>query len=306
MSIVNARCTPPVQDLRFAEIEQGGNFYGVIEIPPSPHVHELTRNLDTPRGSLQRGSVLIRRGSEIGVTAPSEMKWMEREKESWSGISADAQTALELLEGILTDPHKKIAVRRLVVENAKNLHAELNTPEFLSKDSPAKNFPLSERIDEYEKLTANLLELFIAGCYHGGSELDSVWSDALTVVADTSDEGYSSDMFLRLRRYPAMLLFYAGGIAAVAGGRYKTLAALFHKTKVRRWRMLENAASALPAATVVNAMTENTYRNTRRTRCRSNFICEIICDIRLPALFILRTNIWIVLRVSSIFSLSTV
>lgn len=253
LKIVNARCTPPVGELRFAEINHAGNFYGVVEIPPSPYVHELTRNLDTPRGSWQRGSVLIRRGSEIGVAAPSEIKLMEREKENWSGVSADAKTALEQLEEFLPDPHKKIALRRLIVGEAKHLHGELNTAEFLAKDIAVKNVSLSERIDEYEKLTANLLELFVAGCYHGGDDLDTIWSDALTVAAATSDEGYSLDMLLRLRRYPAMLLFYAGGIAAVAGERYKTLAALFHKTKVRRWKMLQNAASALPPATVVDS-----------------------------------------------------
>lgn len=254
LNIVNARCNPPVQDFRFAEIEHAGNFYGVVEIPPSPHIHELTRNLDTPRGSWQRGSVLIRRGSEIGVAGRSEMKLMEREKESWSGISAEARTAIEQLEEFLPDPHKKIAVRKLVIGEAKNLHAQLNEPEFLAKDSAYKNIGLNERIDEYDKLTENLLELFVAGCYHSGDELASIWADALTVVGETSDDGnHASDMMLRLRRYPAMLLFYAGCIAAVAGRRYKTVAALFHQTKVRRWRMLQSACEALPPATVVDS-----------------------------------------------------
>ncbi len=252
LNIVNARCTPPVAEFRYEVIDQGGNFYGVVEIPPSPYIHELTRNLDTPRGSWQLGGVLIRRGSQIGIAGRSEMKQMEREKENWSGVSADAKTALEQLEEFLHDPRKKIAVRRLVLEEAKALHAELNKPEFLAKDSTAQNPVLNERIAEYENLTRNLLDLFVAGCYHGGDELDSVWSDALTVVGDTTDEGHASDAFLRLRRFPAMLLFYAGGIAAIAGERYKTLAAMFHKTKVRRWRMQQSASEALPPATVVD------------------------------------------------------
>lgn len=252
LNIVNARCTPPVAELRYAVIEHGGNFYGVVEIPPSPYIHELTRNLDTPRGSWQFGAVLIRRGSQIGIAGRSEMKQMEREKESWSGVSADAKLPLEQLEEFLHDPSKKIALRRLVTDEAKALRAELNKPEFLAKDSATKNPDLNERIAEYEILTKNLLSLFVAGCYHGGDELDSVWSDALTIVGETTDEGSAADTFLRLRRFPAMLLFYAGGIAAVAGERYKTVAALFHKTKVRRWRILQPASEALPPATIVD------------------------------------------------------
>jgi len=253
LSIVNARCTPPVADLRYSVIEHDGNFYGAVEIPPSPYIHELIRNLDTPRGSWHLGAVLIRRGSEIGIATRSEMRQMEREKENWSGVSSDAKPALELLEEFLHDPRKKIAVRRLVLDEAKTLRAELNAPEFLAKDNLPKDPNLNERIAEYETLTKNLLDLFVAGCYHGGDELESVWSDALTVVGETTDEGYSADTLLRLRRYPAMLLFYAGGIAAVAGERYKLLAALFHKTKIRRWRMLQPACEALPTATIVDS-----------------------------------------------------
>ncbi|MGA9997564.1 MAG: ATP-binding protein [Pyrinomonadaceae bacterium] len=67
LQIVNARCAPPVPDLNYAEIEAGGNYYGVVEIPPSPYVHELTRNLDTPKGGWPQGCVLIRRGEKVGA-----------------------------------------------------------------------------------------------------------------------------------------------------------------------------------------------------------------------------------------------
>lgn len=255
LSIANARCAPPVRNIEYEVIEHAGNFYGVIEIPPSPFVHELTRNLDTPKGSWQRGSVLIRRGSEIGTASPGELKLMEREKESWSGAvttAAAPRTALEQLEELLPDPHKNIAVRKLMIAEARTLHAALNEPNFLAADCHQRKEPLVERIGEYEELTTNLLELFVTGCYHGDDLLDALWADALTVVADTSDTGGCADMMLRLRRYPALLLFYAGGIAAIAGHRYKTLAALFHRTKVRRWAMIHKAAAALPPATVVD------------------------------------------------------
>lgn len=254
LSIVNARCAPPVGNIEYAVVEHAGNFYGVIEIPPSPLVHELTRNLDTPKGSWQRGSVLVRRGAEVGVASFGELKLMEREKESWSGATVAApRTALEQLEELLPDPHKKIAVRKLIVAEARTLHAALNDSDFLAADCHQRKDPLIERMGEYEKLTANLLELFVTGCYHADDALDALWADALTVVADTSDTGGCPDLMLRLRRFPALLLFYAGGIATIAGHRYKTLAALFHKTKVRRWSALHKAASALPPATVVES-----------------------------------------------------
>ncbi len=263
LQIVNARCAPPVRDLEYSVVEHAGNFYGVIEIPPSPFVHELTRNLDTPKGSWQQGSVLVRRGSKIGVASPGEIKLMEREKESWSGSIAASRTPLELLEEYLPDPNNKIAVRKLILGEAKKLHAALNDPDFLAKDG-RPNAALAERMDEYENLIADFLELFAVGCYHAEDWLDSVWAEALTVVADINENGHCPDMLLRLRRYPALLLFYAGGVAAVAGERYKTLAALFNKTKVRRWTALHDAATALPPATVVERYDKTHLREAKQ------------------------------------------
>jgi hypothetical protein len=40
-------------------------------------------------------------------------------------------------------------------------------------------------------------------------------------------------IWLNLVRYPALLLFYAGGIGAIASSRYENLAALFYQAKVK-------------------------------------------------------------------------
>lgn len=107
-------------------------------------------------------------------------------------------------------------------------------------------------MNEYETLCSDFLELFAAGCYHAEDWLDSLWSEALTIISGINENGRTSDMLLRLRRYPALLLLYAGGVASVAGERYKTLAALLNKTKVRRWGGLEKVSFALAPATVVD------------------------------------------------------
>ena len=106
LDIVNARCTPALSDLDYDEIELDGNYYGVIVIRPSPHIHYLTRDLDTPKGSWRKNSVLIRHGDEVGIAPPEEIALISRQKEQWQqqagGIKDLMSTSItEFRESIL-------------------------------------------------------------------------------------------------------------------------------------------------------------------------------------------------------------
>jgi hypothetical protein len=81
LNIANARCSPSIPDIRYDEMEVDGNYYGVLSIPPSPHMHTLTRDLDTPKGAWHKGSVLIRHGDGVAVASYEDMVVMKREKE---------------------------------------------------------------------------------------------------------------------------------------------------------------------------------------------------------------------------------
>jgi hypothetical protein len=95
LNIVNARCSPSISDMRYDQMEIDGNYYGVLSIPPSPHMHTLTKDLDTPKGGWRRGSVLIRHGDEVAVASYEEMNVMKREKER---LTATADIATEISE----------------------------------------------------------------------------------------------------------------------------------------------------------------------------------------------------------------
>ncbi len=230
LDIVNARCTPRVQDLAYAEVELDGNYYGVVEIPPSPYIHELTRNLDTPKGVWQRGCVLVRHGDQVGVASPQELRLMEQEK---GRLAQPPASVTEQLEECLTDPTKKLKARNLVIGEARRLHGSLNDPEFLKRDRDDRYAAIAERMREYEELTGNFLPLLITGCHDGEEWLQTLWSDALSIIASSSEAQGGSPSLVRLRRYPALLLLYAGGMAAIAGNRYGNLAALLMRTQVR-------------------------------------------------------------------------
>jgi hypothetical protein len=100
LNIANARCSPSIPDIRYDEMEVDGNYYGVLSIPPSPHMHTLTRDLDTPKGGWRKGSVLIRRGDGVAVASYEEMVVMKREKERLIATDDFATEISELISRV--------------------------------------------------------------------------------------------------------------------------------------------------------------------------------------------------------------
>jgi len=113
LSITNARCSPPIPDIRYEQIEVHGNYYGVVAVPPSPHMHTLTRDLDTPKGVWRKGSVLIRHGDEVAVASYEEMVVLKREKER---LNATDDMATEISDLLARVQSKSVPLSQSVVE----------------------------------------------------------------------------------------------------------------------------------------------------------------------------------------------
>ena len=86
----------------------------------------------------------------------------------------------------------------------------------------------------YEVTIDSLLAMLIAGVYHGGKSHRSLWIQCLERVARHSENPADNPNWARFGLYPVFLLFYGCGIAAVAAGRYVTLASLLTRGKSMR------------------------------------------------------------------------
>jgi Putative DNA-binding domain len=96
LDIVNARCTPALANLEYDELSLDGRFYGVLTIPPSPYIHHLSRNLDTPQGLWRRGSVLVRHGDGVAVASFDELLMMQQQREGWSSVARGSSRKLAI------------------------------------------------------------------------------------------------------------------------------------------------------------------------------------------------------------------
>lgn len=277
LDIANARSTPPLSDLSYVEIEVDGNHYGVLEVPPSPYMHELSRDLDATSGSWRKGMVPIRRGDQVAAATFPEMQLLRTEKESWNKPTL---TASEEFEEYLTDPTTQAKTRSLVIKEAKKLYDALNDPAMFEKDSDQRYAAIVERMKEYELLVEPFMELFTAGCYGGGDWLRSVWPEALSLIANPVVTPRGTEALLRLRRYPALLLLYAGGVAAVAGNNYVNLAALLRETSVNTYGPSKSVTSGLVPGRIVSSYDEQHLAE--KSHHRMPFNSHIVNSLRKP------------------------
>lgn len=146
-----------------------------------------------------------------------------------------ASLSVATVKRYLAEDRHRIRLEDLVRRETERLYGELFAPELYppGEYTDVTETGFSKRVEGYRRRTAVLLAMMIAGCYHDEAER-RVWSDALERIANPPavTESYYPVLW-QMRRYPALLLHYGGGIAAMAGERQGTLGNLLYRARVR-------------------------------------------------------------------------
>jgi hypothetical protein len=159
-----------------------------------------------------------------------------------------AKLATATLKRLLPNPSNKIRVFDLVSEEANRIHEELDGARFPTVVDHFEDDDMPRRIHQYESLIESLQSMLIVGSYWGDGEQKLLWSRSLEIVADVSPDNKGNAPLLNLRRYPALVLLYSGGIAAVASGNYENLRAVLIDAQGR----LNYPTKLLPLASVLH------------------------------------------------------
>lgn len=78
---VSAACEPTLPDVGFEVLDSGGTRVGVLTVPPSPHVHETTRELKPSNGRhYTERSVFIRSGETVRIASAQEREALSTRK----------------------------------------------------------------------------------------------------------------------------------------------------------------------------------------------------------------------------------
>jgi hypothetical protein len=144
-----------------------------------------------------------------------------------------AKLAAATLKRYLPDPGARIRLHDLVHDETERLVAQLTNSAFPAETNLAAAEEVQRRVTRYDALTETLRSILITGCYWGDRVQIPIWVACLQRVANANDPTSGFTYLLALRRYPALVLLYAAGLAAVAAGRYDTLTALLIEPQVR-------------------------------------------------------------------------
>jgi hypothetical protein len=194
------------------------------------------------------------------------------------------QSAVAAVKRYIAEDRYRIQLHDLVINETERQYAEMTEENFPVRDWSSGLSPEEEirrQVGCYEARTEILRFLFAVGCYWSGRQQHSVWIKALQRLSHPqgNHNGYSN--FIQLRLYPALLLLYSGGIAAIAGHRYDTLAALLTEPTVhepQRGRDVPIVLGIYPEGVLNGQLANQMLQRDRLKTPASDYLHHILRD----------------------------
>jgi len=138
-----------------------------------------------------------------------------------------AKIAVARMKRYLADPAQRISLQDLVISETEKAYAQLNGPRFPVTPTSLSSADISPRLKAYEATVETVLRLMICGAHWGEQQHEGPLLRCFKRIADQRPFQASNVVLERLARYPALLLLYGAGIAAITRQNYSLLKGLF-------------------------------------------------------------------------------
>ncbi len=187
------------------------------------------------RGEPSEGgaALIARRGADVIRDADAEQLFTQLERKVLALAELDRPhplsvgTAVAELKRYLADPQARIQLDDLLRAEADRAFEAISDAHF-PVGGPYVLEEAQRRIARYGAAVEILIALFVAGCYYTrGGEQARLWARALERVLNHEGAQAGLVAYIAMRRYPALLLFYAAGIAALASENWEVIQELF-------------------------------------------------------------------------------
>jgi hypothetical protein len=140
-----------------------------------------------------------------------------------------AALAVASLKRFLVEDRFRIQLHELVMGEVERLITQVSNVSLSVNSLECEAF--NQRLALYEGSSQIVTSLVANGCFWGTEEQSDLWSVAIARLLDLAPPAGGTSILLNLRRYPALLALYSGGIAGVAAGKYKTLKVLLRDSR---------------------------------------------------------------------------
>ncbi len=144
-----------------------------------------------------------------------------------SKVLQQENNILEKIKEYMYQEHFKIVLHDLIINELKNTLPRLNKALFPLNEPQPNQETILERLNEYEKLTSNLKKIIITFSQWGDNRHLLLFRRILESLSDNIEMDGGKVYWLKLRWYPLFILFYCGGISAIAYENYRYLYSLF-------------------------------------------------------------------------------
>jgi hypothetical protein len=147
-----------------------------------------------------------------------------------------ATTAVATMKRYLVEDRYRIQLDDLVrgeVERVIAATSDEKMPVAGSRDVAAE---ARSRLSQYEAVGSIVRDLFITAARWANPTQAYLFTESIERLADWPERG-GVTVLLNMRRYPAVLVLYAGGVAAVAGGNLRMLRILLLDPRLRNGRV---------------------------------------------------------------------
>lgn len=144
-----------------------------------------------------------------------------------------ARTAVATMKRLLSEDRHRIELHDLVLGEVERV-MEATSDALMPVSGSVRSTPteIVHRMGQYEAITSILRDLVVAGCYWGNQTQEYLWTSALERLSNRPVTG-GVTFWIDLRRYPALLVFYAAGITALKAMNMGAFRALVLDPQVR-------------------------------------------------------------------------
>jgi SIR2-like domain len=128
----------------------------------------------------------------------------------------------------------EIDLHDLVINETKNLYNQMSDEKFPVQGINRTQDEFVNRMKKYESISDILISMIINGCYWGSENNKIIWINSVQRIADPTGERNGDILWQGMRLYPALLLFYAGGIASLLKQNYTVFNSILFDVKIRK------------------------------------------------------------------------
>jgi hypothetical protein len=165
--------------------------------------------------ALEREVAELRKGN--GTVDPSTL----------TDTPPEARASVASLRSWVLDERNRIQVQKLVSDEIGALVARITSPDLTSQGETFSDGALSSRVLGFRDATLVSSCLYAEAGYWNAPATDKLWARSLGRVADATPGSNGLVVWLHLRLLPALILFYSGGVAALANEKFEGLRSLF-------------------------------------------------------------------------------